>query len=423
MSQSSAVRVALVLVGAITIGACAASGIEEPSDAPSGGTAATETPMPVDAGPIVPMVAAGDGTSFVLTSDGTVYGWGNQVNGRLGDGETANRSRTQAAPVLGLDQIRQIAIGAAHGLALRQDGTVYAWGANGSGRLGNGEDGGEAGVPFRVPGLSGVAAVAAGARFSLALARDGRVFGWGENVAGQLGTGDVEQRESPTLVQGLDDVALIAAGGQQAFAVRRDGAVFAWGNNQDGQLGLGAEPDGDAANVLRPRRITAFDALRVRAIAVGSFHAVVILGDGSIRTFGASNLGQAGSDSSEDHFATYPAPIEPAGLSGVTAAAAGDMHTLLLGSDGVVRALGHAGDGRLGDGSNGRSQSSSLPSSVDAADVVGLAAGWRHSLVLTKDGVVGCMGSNFLGQCGLSQGFTEVITPTAVPGVRAFPPR
>ncbi len=82
--------------------------------------------------------------------------------------------------------------------------------------------------------------------------------------------------------------------------------------------------------------------------------------------------------------------------------------------------FGHAGEGRLGDGTSGRSQSSSLPGPVDVADVVAVAAGARHSLVIVKDGTVGCFGSNFLGQCGQSQGFSEIVNPIAVQGVNAM---
>jgi alpha-tubulin suppressor-like RCC1 family protein len=366
------------------------------------------------------MVAAGDGTSFVLTSTGTVLGWGDQTSGRLGDGEVANASRTRPAPVLGLNGIRQIAVGDAHGLALRLDGAVFVWGANGAGQLGNSQEGGASGTPFRVPTLGQVVAVAAGREFSLALASDGRVFAWGDNTAGQLGMGDLDGRTVPTAIPGLQDVRMIGAGGQHAFAVRRDGAVFAWGNNQDGQLGLGGSPDGDSTNALVPRRVAGLDGARVTTLDGGRFHTLALLDDGSVRAFGASNVGQAGSDSDLDHFDFYRSAIAPVGIEGATAVAAGDEHTLVLTRGGIALALGHAGEGRLGDGRDGRSQSSSLPQPIDVADVVAIAAGSRHSLVIVRDGTVGCFGSNFLGQCAQSQGFSEIVNPTAVEGVNAL---
>jgi alpha-tubulin suppressor-like RCC1 family protein len=366
------------------------------------------------------MVAAGDGTSFVLTSAGTVFGWGDQTNGRLGDGEVANDSRTRPAPVIGLGNIKQIAVGDAHGLALRADGAVFVWGANGAGQLGNGKAGGQFGTPFRVAALGPVVAVAAGAEFSLALGADGRVFAWGDNVAGQLGLGNLDARTVPTAIPGLQDVAVIGAGAQHALAVRRDGAVYAWGNNKDGQLGLEGAPGGDVENAVTPRRVTGFDGVRVTALDGGRFHTIALLDDGSVRTAGASNIGQAGSNAPVDHFDFYRSPIAPVGIEGAIAVAAGDEHTLILTREGIALSLGHAGEGRTGDGRDGRSQSSSLPQPVDASDIVAVAAGTRHSLVIVRDGTVGCFGSNFLGQCAQSQGFSEIVNPIAVDGVNAL---
>jgi alpha-tubulin suppressor-like RCC1 family protein len=364
------------------------------------------------------MVAAGEGTSFVLKANGTVWGWGNQRDGRLGDGQDRDASRTQPQPVLGVGAIRQIAIGNAHGLALRADGVVFAWGANGDGRLGNGQESGAAVTAIRLPQLASVTAVAAGLGFSMALRSDGAVFVWGQNVAGQLGLGDDTPRAVPTQVPGLASIGAIAAGGGQAFAIRRDGVVFGWGNNRDGQLGLGSAAS--RGYVPSPRPVGALAGLNVTAIAVGWFHTVALLADGSLRTFGASNIGQAGSPSGVDGFGAFPSPIRPAGVDSVAAVAAGQYHTLALRRDGSALGWGNASEGRLGDGSSGRSQSSSLPGLVGADGIVAIAAGERHSLIIVRDGTVGCFGSNFLGQCGRSQGFTEIIRPTAVPGANVL---
>ncbi len=409
---------AAAAIGALV--ACSSGGGEASAEADQPGALPDQAAPASDSGPVTPMVAAGDGTSFLLTSSGVVFSWGNQVNGRLGDGEVGDDSRTRPAPALGLTGIRQIAVGAAHGLALRSDGAVMVWGANGAGQLGNGREGGEAGTPFRVSGLGRIVAIAAGGRSSFALDANGRVFAWGDNVAGQLGLGDGEGRTTPTQIPGLQDISVIGAGGQHAFAVSRDGAAFAWGNNQDGQLGLGGTPGGDEANVLTPRRIAALAGLRVTAFDGGRFHTVALIDDGSVRTFGASNTGQSGSDSAVDHFGTYRFPIAPVGVARASAVSAGDEHTLVLTADAIALAFGHAGEGRLGDGRSGRSQSSSMPGPADVADVVAIAAGARHSLVIVKDGTVGCFGSNFLGQCAQSQGFSEIVNPVAVQGVNAM---
>ena len=107
-------------------------------------------------------------------------------------------------------------------------------------------------------------------------------------------------------------------------------------------------------------------------------------------------------------------------MDSVAAVAAGQYHTLALRRDGSALSWGNASEGRLGDGTSGRSQSSSLPGHVGVEGIVAIAAGERHSLVIVRDGSVGCFGSNFLGQCAQSQGYVEVLLPTAVPGVNAL---
>jgi alpha-tubulin suppressor-like RCC1 family protein len=291
-------------------------------------------------------------------------------------------------------------------------------GANGDGRLGNGRESGAEVSAIRVPGLASIVAVAASVASSMALRQDGVVFVWGQNGAGQLGLGDDAARPVPTQVPGLSSIRAIAAGGGQAFAVRQDGAVFSWGNNRDGQLGLGGAASGGF--VRSPRAVDALAGSSVVAIAAGYFHTVALVADGSLRTFGASNVGQAGTPTGVDGFGAFPSPIRPAGIDSVAAVAAGQYHTLALRRDGTVLSWGNASEGRLGDGTSGRSQSSSLPGLVGVDGIVAIAAGERHSLIIVRDGTVGCFGSNFLGQCAQSQGFTDITRPTAVPGVNAL---
>ncbi len=165
----------------------------------------------------VKAVAAGDGHSLALKADGTVWAWGRNDHGQLGDGTTTNRS--QPVQVSGLANIAAISAGADgdHALALRGDGTVWAWGSNPSGRVGDGSTTDRL-VPVQVKradgnALIGVKAVAAGRNHSLALVADGTVWAWGENGSGQAGSGDTTDQVNPQQVSGLAAVAAIAAGG------------------------------------------------------------------------------------------------------------------------------------------------------------------------------------------------------------------
>lgn len=142
-------------------------------------------------------VAAGDWHTLALKSDGSVWTWGYNANGQLGDGTGTNRSSPVQVP--GLTGVVALAAGWGHTLALKSDGSIWAWGSNPTGQLGDGSttDGYS---PVKVPGLTGVVAVAGGDVHTLALNSDGSVWAWGGNQSSQLGDGTFAQRRSPVLV-------------------------------------------------------------------------------------------------------------------------------------------------------------------------------------------------------------------------------
>ena len=135
--------------------------------------------------------------------------------------------------------ITAIAAGGFHSLALKNDSTVWAWGSNGYGELGNGTNT-NSNLPLQVPGLTGTNAIAAGGSHSLGLKSDGTVRAWGMNIWGQLGNGTFTDSNVPVQVSGLTGVSAIAACvGLHSVALKSDGTVRAWGNNGAGELGNG----------------------------------------------------------------------------------------------------------------------------------------------------------------------------------------
>src|SRR6266446_1181073 len=115
----------------------------------------------------------------------------------------------------------------------RGQGTVWAWGLNGSGQLGNGTFT-NSNTPAQVSGLSGVTAIAGGAEHSLALKSDGTVWAWGYNALGQLGNGTFTGSNTPVQVSGLSGVTALAVGFSHSLALKSDGTVWAWGFNNEG---------------------------------------------------------------------------------------------------------------------------------------------------------------------------------------------
>lgn len=195
------------------------------------------------ADPIVD-IAAGAVHACAVSNAHVLYCWGDNTWGELGDGTTVLRG----APVRALLPEGAVAVAAsrgypAHTCAVTANGGAKCWGANDSGQLGDGTTTQRA-APDPVNGLdAGVAAVAAGVRFSCALLASGDVKCWGRNDHGQLGDGTIVQRLTPVAVAGVNDAIALSAGREHACAIRAAGAVTCWGANESGQLGDGTTTD------------------------------------------------------------------------------------------------------------------------------------------------------------------------------------
>jgi uncharacterized repeat protein (TIGR01451 family) len=328
-------------------------------------------------------VAAGHYHSLALRSDGTVWAWGSNNSGQLGDGSWTNRSAP--VQVSGLTSVVAVAAGYYFSLAVKSDGTVWGWGDNGAGELGDGTQA-SSNVPVQVIGLKGVLAVGAGDNHSLALKSDGTVWTWGGNVYGQLGDGTGESKTGPVQVSGLTGVIAVAGGFHHSLAAKSDGTTWAWGNNEYGQLG-----DGTQVNRNSPVRVNGLD--RVAAIAAGYNHNLALVSNGRMLAWGNNSHGQLGDGMSNQ----LSVPVQVNGLSGVVSLAGG-YHNLALKTNGTVWAWGANGYGQIGDGTT--TQRDAPVQASDFTTAVAGKAGWYHSLVVKSDGTVWSFGWNGCGQLG-----------------------
>ena len=194
-----------------------------------------------------PMVSAGSAHTIALRYDGTVWTWGYNGYGQLGQGNTTTvYSPVQVKSADGssyLTDIIEIAAGAYHNLALAKDGTVWSWGYGSNGGLGNGKTSNSS-LPVKVIGVSDVVSIAAGYYNSFAVRKDGTVWSWGYNNNGQLGLGDGTDRTTAQQVLGgasgsqyLTDIVEVKAATWHTLALKANGTVYAWGYNNYGQLG------------------------------------------------------------------------------------------------------------------------------------------------------------------------------------------
>ncbi|HEX5415108.1 MAG TPA: hypothetical protein VFZ25_05535, partial [Chloroflexota bacterium] len=177
-----------------------------------------------------------------MKSDGTVWAWGRNQQGQLGDGTTTDS--TTPIQVSGLSGVVAIAVGGATSFALKSDGTVWAWGRNDVGQLGTSAAGTNSTVPVPVS-ITSVTKIGAGATHGLALRSDGSAWAWGNDVNGELGDGGScgTSCSTPVQVANLTTTAFLAGGEIHSLAVKADGTVSAWGGGAEGQLGNGATAD------------------------------------------------------------------------------------------------------------------------------------------------------------------------------------
>jgi len=347
-----------------------------------------------------PSTAAGANHSVALKTDGTVWAWGLNTKGQLGDSTVTQRTAPVKAKVL--TNAMAVAAGDSHSVAIKSDGTVWAWGYNGYGQLGDSTVT-QRNYPVKAKNLTGVIAVAGGAYHSLALKSDGTVWAWGRNNYYQLGDSSTTQRNYPVKTKILSGVVAIAAGEYYSMALKGDGTVWAWGYNVDGQLGVG-----DTLNRTAPVQITTLSG--IVALKAGSRHALVIKSDGKAWAWGRNVNGQLGDSTTTKR----KAPVQVKVLSNVTAINGGYNYSLAVKSDGTAWAWGYNNFYQLGDSST--TQRTYPVRTKKLTNAKSVAAGVAHSLAAQSDGTVWAWGRNSNGQLGLGD-TTRRYAPVQITGM------
>ena len=300
-----------------------------------------------------------------LKNGGTVWTWGNNYMGQLGDG-TSGSGTNKSAPVqvkgeggIGvLTGVKMVYAGGFWTIAVKNDDTVWAWGSNTQGQLGDGTTTNRS-APVQVKGEGGIGVltdvkmVSGGWSHTVAVKDDGTVWAWGWNSGGKLLGGDIYEDSSiPVQVRGeggvgfLTDVKMVSVGCDHTVAVKNDGTVWAWGYNIYGQLGDGTYTDSSVPVKVKGEGGAGF-LTDVKMVATGDYCTVAIKNDGSLLAWGDNSCGQFGNNSRTDS----PYPVKT-GDRWVTVAAGGYQHTVAIKIDGVVWSWGSNSSGELGDGTD-----------------------------------------------------------------------
>jgi alpha-tubulin suppressor-like RCC1 family protein len=359
-------------------------------------------------GPAMAGVAGGYEDTCALLSSGAVECWGSGGGGEHGDGTTTN-SRVPRLPVVGINNATQVTVGEGSACARLATGAIKCWGDNGLGTLGNGGGPGISTTPVTVSGISTATAVAAGGLFTCALLANETVWCWGYNENGELGNGTTTTESNvPVQVVGIHTAVAIATGYAHACAVLASGAVKCWGQGGFGALGNGSTTDSDTP-------VTVVGLSGAKEVAAGGETNCAMLADGTVRCWGDNFYGELGDGSAGGSGSYSTTPTHVKGIDTAVTIVAGDATNCALLRSGSVQCWG---DNRLGVLGTGGGPGSNVPVTFNGIkSPTRLAGGYYHVCSLFSGDLLTCWGGNQYGQLG--NGHKDTIpnpSPTNVVG-------
>lgn len=371
---------------------------------------------PIQAFAVYPKISIGEDYMLLLKSDGTVWAWGANGSGQLGTGNT--NSALTPVEVSGLTGVIDISAGksGSFSMALKADGTVWVWGNVGSGRSGDLTTAVTyPNKPIQVSSLHQIYSIEAGWYGKTAFATDnlGQVWAWGDGTSGQLGDGlSTVKMGVSAPIPNLNDVIQVSSSDSQVIALKTNGSAVGWGWRNDGDnLLTGNTTD----SFLKPTPINVPTLVFLQGFynrtTAGQFMGIDL--NGSVQIWGSTRSGL--STCFEQNLSSITQPYKPSGLANIQQIAGGNMSALFLDKNGSVLGCGDNSWGQLGNGATGQAaygapvSASGLPSDINY-----VAAGFNASAAIAATGNVYTWGRADYGLSGTTNNQTAQRNPIPV---------
>jgi hypothetical protein len=358
-----------------------------------------------------PYIKKSDGTwvlidpKFAPVEKAKLWAWGYNGSGRLGDNSTTSRL-SPVSVVGGYTDWVGISAGRFHTAAVRANGTAWAWGSNGQGQLGDNSTTSRLSPVSVVGGFADWVQISAGGYHTAAVRANGTAWAWGAGGNGRLGNNTTTNRSSPvSVVGGFTDWVEISAGGFHTAAVRANGSAWAWGSGVQGQLG-----DNSTTSRLSPVSVVGSFTDWVQ-ISAGSGHTAAVRANGTAWAWGAGGNGRLGNNTTTNR--SSPVSVV-GGFTDWVQISAGGSHTAAVRANGTAWCWGFNGQGRLGDNST-TSRLSPVSVVGGYTDWVEISAGFTHTAAVRANGSAWAWGSNGNGRLG-DNSTTSRLSPVSVVG-------
>ena len=327
--------------------------------------------------------------SGVITENGSLYMWGWNNYGEIGNGIDSD----QLVPTKILDNVKSMSLGPTHSGAITEDGSLYMWGENTASQIGNGTATAAYEVPTKILDNVKSVIIEHSHRQNGAITEDGSLYMWGCNDYGEIGNGTTTDCRVPTKI--LDNVKSVSLGYYYSGAITEDGSLYMWGHNYCGQIGNGTTTD-----CLVPTEILD----NVKDLILGpDCHSGAITEDGSLYMWGGNAYGQIGNGTTT--YCRVPTKI----LDNVKSVSLGYRHSGAITEDGSLYMWGYNIDGEIGDGTK---KDCLVPTKI-LDNVKSVSLGYYYSGAITEDGSLYMWGENNYGEIGNGT-TTDCLVPTKI---------